>query len=103
MSGLIFYLIPTFSLITTCAYRVVARYLQRHFPNRKKRGEEEVNLLQVSEGRTKRESARLFYEILVRSICTMWFRIFIWLRHEFGSLLNLFSFIYLFIFAGVEN
>ncbi|CAL8142661.1 unnamed protein product [Prunus armeniaca] len=45
--------------------RVVARYLQRHFPNRKKQGEEEVNLLQVSEGRTKRESARLFYEILV--------------------------------------
>ncbi|TQD98096.1 hypothetical protein C1H46_016218 [Malus baccata] len=45
--------------------RIVARYLHRHFPNCKNRGEEEVNLLEVSEGRTKKESARLFYELLV--------------------------------------
>ncbi|XP_062010314.1 sister chromatid cohesion 1 protein 2-like [Rosa rugosa] len=45
--------------------RVVARYLHREFTNCKNRGEEEVNLLQVSEGKTKKESARLFYETLV--------------------------------------
>ncbi|KAM0954776.1 hypothetical protein ACFX2J_023097 [Malus domestica] len=45
--------------------RIVARYLHRHFPNCKNREEEEVNLLEVSDGRTKKESARLFYELLV--------------------------------------
>ncbi|KAB2614074.1 sister chromatid cohesion 1 protein 2-like [Pyrus ussuriensis x Pyrus communis] len=45
--------------------RMVARYLHTHFPNCKNRGKEEVNLLEVSKGRTKKENARLFYELLV--------------------------------------
>ncbi|KAK9272639.1 hypothetical protein L1049_003015 [Liquidambar formosana] len=46
--------------------RKVARYLRGSFLNRKKQRKEEVlNLLQVLEGRTRKESARLFYEILV--------------------------------------
>ncbi|KAK9925479.1 hypothetical protein M0R45_033803 [Rubus argutus] len=45
--------------------RMVARYLHRHFTICKNRGEEEVNLLEVAERRTKKESARLFYETLV--------------------------------------
>ncbi|XP_050232198.1 sister chromatid cohesion 1 protein 2 isoform X2 [Mercurialis annua] len=48
--------------------RVAVRCLHRSFLNQKKRGEEEiVNLLQLLEGRTKKESARLFYEILIHS------------------------------------
>ncbi|XP_017981871.1 PREDICTED: sister chromatid cohesion 1 protein 2-like [Theobroma cacao] len=46
--------------------RMVAKYLQRSFLGQAKRGEEEtVRLTQLWEGRTKKESVRLFYEILV--------------------------------------
>ncbi|KAK3183766.1 hypothetical protein Dsin_031052 [Dipteronia sinensis] len=46
--------------------RMVVRYLHRRFQNPKKGGENEtVNLMQLLEGKTKKESARLFYEILV--------------------------------------
>ncbi|CAL1358343.1 unnamed protein product [Linum trigynum] len=46
--------------------RVAARLLQSTFIEKQRKGEEEVvNLLQLLEGRTKKESARLFYEILV--------------------------------------
>ncbi|KAM2583590.1 hypothetical protein TB2_044684 [Malus domestica] len=45
--------------------RLVARYLHTHFPNCKNGGKEEVNFLEVSKGRTKKETARLFYELLV--------------------------------------
>ncbi|KAH7532362.1 hypothetical protein FEM48_Zijuj04G0011800 [Ziziphus jujuba var. spinosa] len=46
--------------------RIVARYLHRSFLNQKKQREKEVvNLLPTVEGRNKKESARLFYEILV--------------------------------------
>ncbi|CAN6575102.1 unnamed protein product [Malus baccata var. baccata] len=45
--------------------RLVARCLHRRFPNCKNGGKEEVNLLEVSKGRTKKEAARLFYELLV--------------------------------------
>ncbi|KAL5793364.1 hypothetical protein ACOSP7_001958 [Xanthoceras sorbifolium] len=46
--------------------RMVARYLHRRFLNQKKRRENEVvNLMQLLEGKTKKGSARLFYEILV--------------------------------------
>ncbi|KAK0591097.1 hypothetical protein LWI29_035601 [Acer saccharum] len=46
--------------------RMVVRYLHKRFQNQKKRGENEaVNLMQLLEGKTKKESARLFYEILV--------------------------------------
>ncbi|XP_050381159.1 sister chromatid cohesion 1 protein 2-like [Argentina anserina] len=45
--------------------RKVVRYLHRHFTICKSRGEEEVNLLEVAERRTKKECARLFYETLV--------------------------------------
>ncbi|KAI9178347.1 hypothetical protein LWI28_025437 [Acer negundo] len=46
--------------------RMVVRYLHRRFQNQKKRGENEtVNLMQLLKGKTKKESARLFYEILV--------------------------------------
>ncbi|KAM1009252.1 hypothetical protein FF1_044719 [Malus domestica] len=45
--------------------RMVARYLHRRFPNCKNGGKEEVNFLEVSKGRTKKETARLFYELLV--------------------------------------
>ncbi|XP_021284248.1 sister chromatid cohesion 1 protein 2 isoform X2 [Herrania umbratica] len=46
--------------------RMVAKYLQRRFLAQRKRGEEEtVKLSQLLEGRTKKESVRLFYEILV--------------------------------------
>ncbi|KAL6206148.1 hypothetical protein ACLB2K_023397 [Fragaria x ananassa] len=52
-------------LISVFVFGVVARYLHRQFTNCKNQGKEEVNLLQVSEGKTKKESARLFYETLV--------------------------------------
>ncbi|TQD99503.1 hypothetical protein C1H46_014839 [Malus baccata] len=45
--------------------RLVARCLHRRFPNCKNGGKEEVNLLEVSKGGTKKETARLFYELLV--------------------------------------
>ncbi|KAF2316457.1 hypothetical protein GH714_041798 [Hevea brasiliensis] len=46
--------------------RVVERCLHRSFLNQKNRKEDEiVNLLQLLEGRTTKESARFFYEILV--------------------------------------
>ncbi|KAA8548210.1 hypothetical protein F0562_004529 [Nyssa sinensis] len=46
--------------------RTVAGYLHRSFLNEKtRRGNAEVNLLQVLKGKTRKESARLFYEILV--------------------------------------
>ncbi|KAM2014341.1 hypothetical protein ACFX16_045010 [Malus domestica] len=45
--------------------RMVARYLHRRFPNCKNGGKEEVNFLEVSKGGTKKETARLFYELLV--------------------------------------
>ncbi|XP_056176688.1 sister chromatid cohesion 1 protein 2 isoform X3 [Syzygium oleosum] len=46
--------------------RIVARHLQRISNKQSKSGEEDVLLLlQVSQGKTKKESARLFYEILV--------------------------------------
>ncbi|KAK7841304.1 sister chromatid cohesion 1 protein 2 [Quercus suber] len=46
--------------------RMAARYLHKTFVNREKGGEEEVvSLSRLLEGRTKKESARLFYEILV--------------------------------------
>ncbi|KAK6246467.1 hypothetical protein QUC31_001232 [Theobroma cacao] len=46
--------------------RMVAKYLQRSFLGQRKRGEEEtLKLSQILEGRTKKESVRLFYEILV--------------------------------------
>ncbi|XP_057982179.1 sister chromatid cohesion 1 protein 2 isoform X2 [Malania oleifera] len=45
--------------------RAVAGYLRRSFLNRRKqRKEEVVSLLRVLKGRTKEESARVFYEIL---------------------------------------
>ncbi|KAJ4729423.1 putative Sister chromatid cohesion 1 protein [Melia azedarach] len=45
--------------------RMVARYLHRRFVYHKERREDEaVKLLQLLEGKTKKESARLFYEIL---------------------------------------
>ncbi|XP_012070862.1 sister chromatid cohesion 1 protein 2 isoform X2 [Jatropha curcas] len=46
--------------------RVVASCLHKSYLDKRKRREEEVvNLLHLLEGRTKKESARLFYEILV--------------------------------------
>ncbi|XP_040369579.1 sister chromatid cohesion 1 protein 2-like [Rosa chinensis] len=45
--------------------RKVARYLHRHFTVCNSCREEEVNLLEVAERRTKKESAMLFYETLV--------------------------------------
>ncbi|CAN1725355.1 Sister chromatid cohesion 1 protein 2 [Linum perenne] len=46
--------------------RVVARFLQKSFQEKIRNGEEEeVKLLQLLEGRSKKESARVFYEILV--------------------------------------
>ncbi|KAG6659686.1 sister chromatid cohesion 1 protein 2 isoform X1 [Carya illinoinensis] len=46
--------------------RIAARYLYKNFFNGKKGREKEiVSLSQVLEGRTKKESARLFYEMLV--------------------------------------
>ncbi|KAK4603355.1 hypothetical protein RGQ29_012054 [Quercus rubra] len=46
--------------------RMAARYLHKTFLNQEKGGEEEVvSLSRLLEGRTKKESARLFYEILV--------------------------------------
>ncbi|CAI0456882.1 unnamed protein product [Linum tenue] len=46
--------------------RVATRLLQSTFIEKQRKGEEEVvNLLQLLEGRTKKESVRLFYEILV--------------------------------------
>ncbi|XP_062105500.1 sister chromatid cohesion 1 protein 2-like [Humulus lupulus] len=46
--------------------RTVAEYLHRSFLNQQKGGKEEVvNLSRVVKGRTKKESARFFYEILV--------------------------------------
>lgn len=46
--------------------RIVARHLQRLSHKQRKGGEEDVlRLSQVSRGKTKKESARLFYEILV--------------------------------------
>ncbi|XP_024031316.1 sister chromatid cohesion 1 protein 2 [Morus notabilis] len=48
--------------------RKVARYLHRSFLDQKERGEEEaVTLSRVVKGRTKKESAGFFYEILVLS------------------------------------
>lgn len=50
-------------------YRAVANYLHKNFLTRKKKREdEELNLSQVLKGRTKQESARLFYEILVSAL-----------------------------------
>lgn len=58
-------------LVKFVIYRIAARYLHKNFLNRKKRREEElVSLLRVLEGRTKKESARLFYEILVCPTCS---------------------------------
>jgi uncharacterized membrane protein YbjE (DUF340 family) len=49
--------------------RVAVKCLHASFLIQKKTRQEEVlNLLRILEGRTKRESARLFYEILV---CTL--------------------------------
>ena len=49
---------------------MAARYLHKTFLNQEKGGEEEVvNLSRLLEGRTKKEGARLFYEILVCSVC----------------------------------
>ncbi|KAF8011037.1 hypothetical protein BT93_J1604 [Corymbia citriodora subsp. variegata] len=46
--------------------RIVARHLQRLSHKQRKRGEEDVlRLSQVSQGKMKKESATLFYEILV--------------------------------------
>ncbi|OMP04420.1 hypothetical protein CCACVL1_02164 [Corchorus capsularis] len=46
--------------------RMVAKCLQKGFLNHRKRGKEEkLNLSKLLGGRTKKESARLFYEILV--------------------------------------
>ncbi|GKV07927.1 hypothetical protein SLEP1_g19624 [Rubroshorea leprosula] len=46
--------------------RLVAKFLRRTFLDKKKRGEEEkVHMLQLLRGKTKKESSRLFYEILV--------------------------------------
>ncbi|XP_027185979.1 sister chromatid cohesion 1 protein 2 isoform X2 [Cicer arietinum] len=46
--------------------RKVASYLQKSFQDQgKQKGEDIVNFSQVSEGRTRKESARLFYEVLV--------------------------------------
>ncbi|XP_044503241.1 sister chromatid cohesion 1 protein 2 isoform X3 [Mangifera indica] len=46
--------------------RMVAGYLHRSFLYHKNRSEDEaVNFFHLSEGKTKKESARLFYEILV--------------------------------------
>ncbi|KAK8552375.1 hypothetical protein V6N13_120777 [Hibiscus sabdariffa] len=46
--------------------RTVAKRLQRSFLDQKRKGEEEkVNLSQLLEGRTKKASAKVFYEILV--------------------------------------
>ncbi|KAK8642944.1 hypothetical protein V6N13_012268 [Hibiscus sabdariffa] len=46
--------------------RTVVKRLQRSFLDQKRRGEEEkVNLSQLLEGRTKKASAKVFYEILV--------------------------------------
>ncbi|KAK8580146.1 hypothetical protein V6N13_143272 [Hibiscus sabdariffa] len=46
--------------------RMVAKRLQRNFIDQKKKGEEEkVYLSQLLEGRTKKASAKVFYEILV--------------------------------------
>jgi membrane protein implicated in regulation of membrane protease activity len=59
-----------FQLVMLVIYRIAARYLHNNFLNRKKGREEEVmSLLRVLEGRTKKESARLFYEILVCPTC----------------------------------
>ncbi|KAF8399912.1 hypothetical protein HHK36_015782 [Tetracentron sinense] len=46
--------------------RAVASYLRKSFLNQKEQRQEEVvNLVPVLEGRTRKESSRLFYEILV--------------------------------------
>ncbi|KAJ4834302.1 hypothetical protein Tsubulata_034315 [Turnera subulata] len=46
--------------------RVVARFLHSCFLNQQKRREEEVvNLLEILEGKIKKEGARFFYEVLV--------------------------------------
>ncbi|XP_039056193.1 sister chromatid cohesion 1 protein 2 isoform X2 [Hibiscus syriacus] len=46
--------------------RMVAKRLQRSFQDQKNKGEEEkVNLSQLLEGRTKKASVKVFYEILV--------------------------------------
>lgn len=59
-----------FQLVMLVIYRIAARYLHNNFLNRKKGREEEVmSLLRVLEGRTKKESAKLFYEILVCPTC----------------------------------
>jgi membrane protein implicated in regulation of membrane protease activity len=56
-----------FQLVKFVIYRIATRCLHKNFLNRKKgREEEAVSLLRILEGRTKKESARLFYEILVR-------------------------------------
>ncbi|KAL5537383.1 hypothetical protein UlMin_043564 [Ulmus minor] len=48
--------------------RMVAQHLQSRFESQKKLGKEKVvNLLQVAKGKTKKENARLFYEMLVLS------------------------------------
>ncbi|XP_031282285.1 sister chromatid cohesion 1 protein 2-like isoform X1 [Pistacia vera] len=52
--------------------RTVAGYLHRSFQYHKNRSEDEaVNLSLLLEGKTKKESARLFYEILVCSVCVL--------------------------------
>lgn len=46
--------------------RTVAGHLHKNFVHRRKRGKEEaLSLFQVLKGKTKKESARLFYELLV--------------------------------------
>lgn len=50
-------------------YRIVRKCLQRIFEKQREKGEDEaVNLSRLAVGKRKKESARLFYEILVRSV-----------------------------------
>jgi hypothetical protein len=59
-------------LFAMMMYRKVASYLSKTFQDPGKQKEAaSVNLSQVSQGRTRKESARLFYEILVCLICVL--------------------------------
>ncbi|KAH9611496.1 hypothetical protein KSS87_013629 [Heliosperma pusillum] len=47
--------------------RAVAKYLHEVYQSKKKQGEEAVSLLPIFKRKTKGESARLFFEVLVLS------------------------------------
>lgn len=57
-------------LFNLFVYRIVAKYLHRRFLYHKERREDEaIKLLPLLEGKTVKETAGIFYEILVCSVC----------------------------------